>query len=79
MKTFRFTKVYEKVYFTTVEAETLEQAEELANDYDWTEDDEQYLVRESYKVVESSGDEWDDDDALGEADEIITYNAYSHD
>jgi len=79
MKTFRFIKSYEKVYFTTVEAETLEQAKELANDYDWTEDDEQYLVRESYKVVESSGDIWDDDDALNEADEIITYNAYSHD
>lgn len=78
MKTFKLLKVSEIYEETIVEAETLEQAQEYALDCDW-EEDGPYLVKEQYKVVESTGDIDRDVEALENEDYIITYDSDSRD
>ena len=68
MKTWKFLKVSEIYDECIVKAETLEEAKQKALDEEWERDDEPMLIKEQYKVVESSGDIYDDYDLLMEED-----------
>ena len=63
MKTFKFQQI-EKIYLEcVVEAETLEEARQKAVTASWDEDEPE-LIGERYKVVESTGDLYYDNDSL---------------
>ena len=79
MKTFKFQKVSEIYEEITLNAETLEQAQEYAAESDFWESDGPFLVKEQYKVIESTGDIYLDSDELMEQDWNVTYDANSHD
>ena len=78
MKTFKLLKVSENYDEVIVEAETLEEAKELAEDLEW-ETDEPQLIKEAYKEVESSGDIDADEEELDEEDWIVEWDAYERD
>lgn len=74
MKTFKFQKVYETYEEITLTAETFEAAQERAEE-NWNQCQASgpYLIKERYKVVESTGDVDLDNDNLIDADYIDTY------
>lgn len=75
MKTFKFQKISEIVEEITLTAETLEEAQEKAKESDCWDSDGPFLVKEQYKVVESSGDIYLDGDNLIDTDYIVTFDA----
>ena len=79
MKTFKFQKVSEIYEEITLNAETLEQAQEYAAESDLWESDGPFLVKEQYKVIESTGDIYLDSDELMEQDWNVTYDSNSRD
>ena len=79
MKTFKLQKVSEIYEDIVLNAESLEQAKEMALDSDDWESDGPYLVKEQYKVIESSGDIELDYNELDEEDWNVTYDSNSDD
>lgn len=79
MKSFKFQKISEVVEEITLSAETLAEAQERAAESDLWQSDGPFLVKEQYKVIESTGDLYLDSDELMEQDWNVTYDAYSHD
>lgn len=79
MKTFKLQKVSEIYEEIVLNAESLEQAKEIALDSDDWESDGPYLVKEQYKVIESSGDIELDYNELDEEDWNVTYDSNSDD
>lgn len=79
MKTFKFQKISQIVEEITLNAETLEQAQEYAAESDFWESDDPFLVKEQYKVIESTGDIYLDSDELMEQEWNVTYDANSSD
>ena len=79
MKTFKLQKVSEIYEEIVLNAESLEQAKEMALDSDDWESDGPYLVKEQYKVIESSGDIELDYNELDEEDWNVTYDSNSDD
>lgn len=79
MKTFKLQKVSEIYEEIVLNAESLEQAKEIALDSDEWESDGPYLVKEQYKVIESSGDIELDYNELDEEDWNVTYDSNSDD
>lgn len=79
MKTFKLQKVSEIYEEIVINAESLEQAKEIALDSDEWESDGPYLVKEQYKVIESSGDIELDYNELDEEDWNVTYDSNSDD
>lgn len=75
MKTFKLQKVSEIYEEIVLNAESLEQAKEMALDSDDWESDGPYLVKEQYKVIESSGDIEFDYNELDEEDWNVTYDS----
>lgn len=75
MKTFKLQKVSEIYEEIVLNAESLEQAKEIALDSDDWESDGPYLVKEQYKVIESSGDIELDYNELDEEDWNVTYDS----
>lgn len=75
MKTFKFQKISEVVEEITISAETLEQAQEYAAESDLWQSDGPFLVKEQYKVIESTGDIYLDSDNLLDVDYIVTFDA----
>lgn len=79
MKTFKLQKVSEIYEEIVLNAESLEEAKEIALDSDEWESDGPYLVKEQYKVIESSGDIELDYNELDEEDWNVTYDSNSDD
>ena len=79
MKTFKLQKVSEIYEEIVLNAESLEQAKEIALDSDDWESDGPYLIKEQYKVIESSGDIEFDYNELDEEDWNVTYDSNSDD
>lgn len=79
MKTFKLQKVSEIYEEIVLNAESLEQAKEMALDSDDWESDGPYLIKEQYKVIESSGDIELDYNELDEEDWNVTYDSNSDD
>lgn len=79
MKTFKLQKVSEIYEEIVINAESLEQAKEIALDSDDWESDGPYLIKEQYKVIESSGDIELDYNELDEEDWNVTYDNNSDD
>lgn len=79
MKTFKLQKVSEIYEEIVLNAESLEQAKDIALDSDDWESDGPYLVKEQYKVIESSGDIELDYNELDEEDWNVTYDSNSDD
>lgn len=79
MKTFKFQKISEIVEEITLSAETPEQAQERAAESNLWQSDGPFLVKEQYKVIESTGDIYLDSDELMEQDWNVTYDANSSD
>ena len=79
MKTFKLQKVSEIYEEIVLNAESLEQAKEMALDSDDWESDGPYIVKEQYKVIESSGDIELDYSELDEEDWNVTYDSNSDD
>ena len=79
MKTFKLQKVSEIYEEIVLNAESLEQAKEIALDSDEWESDGPYLVKEQYKVIESSDDIELDYNELDEEDWNVTYDSNSDD
>ena len=79
MKTFKLQKVSEIYEDIVLNAESLEKAKEMALDSDDWESDGPYLVKEQYKVIESSGDIELDYNELDEEDWNVTYDSNSDD
>lgn len=79
MKTFKLQKVSEIYEEIVLNAESLEQAKEMALDSDDWESDGPYLIKEQYKVIESSGDIEFDYNELDEEDWNVTYDSNSDD
>lgn len=79
MKTFKLQKVSEIYEEIVLNAESLEQAKEIALDSDDWESDGPYLVKEQYKVIESRGDIELDYNELDEEDWNVTYDSNSDD
>lgn len=79
MKTFKLQKVSEIYEEIVLNAESLEQAKEIALDSDDWESDGPYLIKEQYKVIESSGDIELDYNELDEEDWNVTYDSNSDD
>ena len=79
MKTFKLQKVSEIYEEIVLNAESLEKAKEIALDSDDWESDGPYLVKEQYKVIESSGDIELDYNELDEEDWNVTYDSNSDD
>lgn len=79
MKTFKLQKVSEIYEEIVLNAESLEQAKEIALDSDDWESDGPYLVKEQYKVIESSGDIELGYNELDEEDWNVTYDSNSDD
>lgn len=79
MKTFKLQKVSEIYEEIVLNAESLEQAKEIALDSDDWESDGPYLIKEQYKVIESSGDIELDYNELDEEDWNVTYDNNSDD
>lgn len=77
MKTFKLQKVSEIYEEIVLNAESLEQAKEMALDSDDWESDGPYLIKEQYKVIESSGDIELDYNELDEEDWTVTYDSNS--
>lgn len=77
MKTFKLQKVSEIYEEIVLNAESLEQAKEMALDSDDWESDGPYLIKEQYKVIESSGDIELDYNELDEEDWNVTYDSNS--
>ena len=75
MKTFKLQKVSEIYEEIVLNAESLEKAKEIALDSDDWESDGPYLVKEQYKVIESSGDIELDYNELDEEDWNVTYDS----
>lgn len=75
MKTFKLQKVSEIYEEIVLNAESLEQAKEIALDSDDWESDGPYLVKEQYKVIESTGDIELDYNELDEEDWNVTYDS----
>ena len=79
MKTFKFQKISQIVEEITLSAESLAEAQERAEESDCWDSDGPFLVKEQYKVVESSGDIYLDSDNLMDTDYIVTFDANSSD
>lgn len=79
MKTFKLQKVSEIYEEIVLNAESLEKAKEMALDSDDWESDGPYLIKEQYKVIESSGDIELDYNELDEEDWNVTYDSNSDD
>ena len=79
MKTFKLQKVSEIYEEIVLNAESLEEAKEISLDSDDWESDGPYLVKEQYKVIESSGDIELDYNELDEEDWNVTYDSNSDD
>lgn len=79
MKTFKLQKVSEIYEEIVLNAESLEQAKKMALDSDDWESDGPYLIKEQYKVIESSGDIELDYNELDEEDWNVTYDSNSDD
>ena len=79
MKTFKLQKVSEIYEEIVLNAESLEKAKEIALDSDDWESDGPYLIKEQYKVIESSGDIELDYNELDEEDWNVTYDSNSDD
>lgn len=79
MKTFKLQKVSEIYEEIVLNAESLEQAKEIALDSDDWESDGPYLVKEQYKVIESNSDIELDYNELDEEDWNVTYDSNSDD
>lgn len=79
MKTFKLQKVSEIYEEIVLNAESLEQAKDIALDSDDWESDGPYLVKEQYKVIESSGYIELDYNELDEEDWNVTYDSNSDD
>ena len=75
MKTFKFQKISQIVEEITLTAESLTEAQERAEESDCWSSDGPFLVKEQYKVVESSGDIYLDSDNLMDTDYIVTFEA----
>ncbi len=78
MKTFKFQKISEIYEEIILNAETLEQAQKYAAESGSWGADGPYLVKEQYKVIESTGDIYLDSDELMEQDWHVTYDANLH-
>ena len=68
---YRFEQTYEQTIWFEVEADSLEEAKQLAeNKEEWEEDSERFLSLDRYKFAETEDD-------LEDADWEVVYNAYS--